>query len=207
MSTSSAVTAQRAERVERLADEPLLVVALQISGGHVVDQGVSPYVVERVGFGHLGGALADDHADLPFVVQRGSDVGVWVDGIAGGDDRGGGLGEHRRVLRQVLSVGAAGRVEAAGRELGGMLGVILADAEDVAVRDERREQLARFGGRCRVQPGYRAGAGGDDLLQAANRGAGVGEGHRASGAVLTYCADPWALCVIDSCKPHVTNLR
>ena len=144
--------AQRAERVERLADEPLLVVALQVACGHVVDEGVAPHVVESVGFGHLGGALADDDADLALVVQRRGDVGVRVDRIAGGDDGGGGLGEHHRVLGQVLSVGAASGVEAAGRELGGVLGVVLADAEDVAVRDERREHLAGLGGGGDAQP-------------------------------------------------------
>ena len=40
--------AHRAEGVLRLADQPLAVAALQVAGGHVVDDGVAPDVVEGV---------------------------------------------------------------------------------------------------------------------------------------------------------------
>ena len=46
----------RAERVERLAADPLAVAELEVPGGHVVEAGVAEDVVERVGHRHAPGA-------------------------------------------------------------------------------------------------------------------------------------------------------
>src|SRR3954452_8625347 len=59
----------RAEAVERLAEEPLLVVALPVARRHVVDDGVAEDMGVGVALGDVAPALADDERQLGLVVD------------------------------------------------------------------------------------------------------------------------------------------
>ena len=88
----------RAEGVERLSGEPLLVIALSIAGRDVVDDRVAPDVIEGAGRQDVSPALADDHRELRFVVDRRGDVRMQLNCISRTDNRARRLGEDRRVL-------------------------------------------------------------------------------------------------------------
>ena len=75
----------------------------------------------------FGGALADDDGQLAFEVDA-LRLRRNADRLAGGDDGGRGFQEHERLFRDLVA------------ELGGVLAIIAADAEDLA-RDDRREEL------------------------------------------------------------------
>lgn len=96
--------AHRAEGVEALAAEPLEVLFLQVSGGDVIDDGVSIDVLHRIFFRDVRASLADDDAELAFVVDFLGDCGMAVDFLVRSDDGGGGFGEENRILR-VLGIG------------------------------------------------------------------------------------------------------
>ena len=122
----------RAEGVERLALEPLPVALLEVARRHVVDDGVAEDVTEGLGAGNVAAARADHHRELDLVVQLLGD-GVVDDVVAGADHRGAGLGEVHGVL---------GR---GGAALGGVVGVVAAQTEDVA---RRAREWGRAGARA-----------------------------------------------------------
>src|SRR3954447_13779594 len=126
------IGAHRAVGVQRLADQPLLVDALQVPGGEVVDDRVAPDVVERPLPADAAPAAADDHAQLGLVVQFLRHPVVRVDVVERAGDRGGGLREDHRRLGQRL--GAVGAVVAGAAELHDVFAVVLADGEDVPPR-------------------------------------------------------------------------
>lgn len=128
-----------------------------------------------------------------------------VDRVAGGDDGGGGLGEDHRVLRHVLAVRGAGGVEPALGELGGVFGVVPADAEHVAVRGDRGEQFAALGGGAGAQSAECGLAAGDDLLQLAHWGAGVTELHGQCSSVRVHGADDRAVLTLNPREAHETS--
>src|SRR5690606_16396053 len=58
-----------AEAVLRLADQPLLVPTLQVTGGDVVDDGVAPDVLQRPGARDGAATTADDDRKFRLVVD------------------------------------------------------------------------------------------------------------------------------------------
>jgi hypothetical protein len=54
--------------VQALPEEPLFVVLLEVAGGDVVEDGVTPDMVERIGLADSAPALADDDAEFGFVI-------------------------------------------------------------------------------------------------------------------------------------------
>jgi len=63
--------AHRAEGIKRLAHVPLHVLVLPIARRDVIDDGVTPYVLHRIGFGNAFAAFANDHRQLGFVINGG----------------------------------------------------------------------------------------------------------------------------------------
>ena len=116
--------------VQRLPEQPLLVVALDVAGGDVVDDRVAPHVIERVVVGDAAPALADDHRQLGLVVQLGRHRRMRLDVVVRTGHRGGGLREHDRLVREVL--GPVRAVVARAPELADVLPVVLADREQVS---------------------------------------------------------------------------
>ncbi len=134
---------QRAEVVERLAEMPLLVALLPVACGHVVEDGVTPDVVQRVGPGDGASALADDDRQLRLVVQCIAHARRIPDAVAVRDHRLRHLGEHDRAGRNRIGRRLVG-IEAALGELLRVVGVVLADAEQVTGRlRDRCEQPHR----------------------------------------------------------------
>ena len=110
--------AHGAEGVERLALEPLIVALLEIARGHVIDHGVAEDVFEGFVERDVPPAGADHHRQLDLVVELlGHRVVDHV--VARPDHRRAGLGEVDGVLRH------------GGAALGGVVGVVAAEAEDV----------------------------------------------------------------------------
>ena len=116
--------AHRAEGVEALAAEPLEVLFLQVSGGDVIDDGVAIDVLHRVFFRDIRASLADDDAELAFVVDFLGDCGMAVDFLVRPDDGGGGFCEENRILR-VLGIDVLVEFFDVGL-------IVLAYAEDVS---------------------------------------------------------------------------
>ena len=131
----------RAERVLRLADEPLAVSALQIARRHIVDDGVAPDVIERARRLDAASALPDDDAEFGFVVDRFGDGPVDPNDVAMRDDAFGDFREDDRVFRR--DAGRRAGIEAARCEFFGVLVVVLADAKDVSPRPRDRRFEAR----------------------------------------------------------------
>jgi hypothetical protein len=131
----------RAEPVERLAEEPLLVLGLKVAGGDVVRDGIAPHVPVRIRAFDAAAAGADDHRQFGFVVHVLGDPGVTWDGLVGRDHGARRLGENDRSIgHRGRSAFCAAVVTALG-ELPGVLGIIFADAQDVARRTgDRRAQ-------------------------------------------------------------------
>jgi hypothetical protein len=118
-----------AESVGRLADVELLVVPLPLSGSHVVNDGVAPDVLPGILFADPKTRLADNDANLAFIVKALGEPLVRVDILAVSDDRSGSLGEDDGVARRVDLVGA---VVPGTVELAGVLHVVFANGEDIA---------------------------------------------------------------------------
>src|SRR2546425_7481807 len=114
----------RAEGVERLPHEPLLVIALPIARGHIVDDGVAPDVFVGMLECDVAPRLPDDQRELGLVIDSGGDVGMELDRVAVADDGGRWLGEYGGVLVDLGSLHSPGLV-AAPRELLRMLAIIL----------------------------------------------------------------------------------
>jgi hypothetical protein len=76
-----------AKRVRRLSEVKLLVVSLAFSRGHVVDDGVSPYMIHGILFFDLETWFADNDADFSFVVRTFGETWVREDIVTVGDDR------------------------------------------------------------------------------------------------------------------------
>ena len=118
---------ERAEGVEALGPGPLAVAALKVARRDVVGDGVAEDEVERVAGIDVPAQPADDHGELTLVADlaglRGHD-----DGVTGADDGRVGHEEHQRGRRRLAA------------HLASVLGVVLPDADDLAARDDRREQ-------------------------------------------------------------------
>lgn len=70
---------------------------LEITGGHVVSDGVAEHVRQGVGLGHVLGVLADHHRHLALVVEHPLGVRVDWDILVRAGQGVGRLGEHHRV--------------------------------------------------------------------------------------------------------------
>ena len=90
--------AHRAEGVERLAEQELLVALLHVARGNVVEDRVAEHVVERARRRDAATALADHHHELRFVVDRLRHARRNADRRAGRDHAVGYLGKDDRVL-------------------------------------------------------------------------------------------------------------
>src|SRR6266550_3776025 len=130
----------RAKGVEPLPQEPLLVIALPIARGYIVDNGVAPDVVVGMLGCDVAPRLPDYYGELGLVIDRRGDVAMEVDRVAVADDGSRWLGEHGGVLVDLCSLHSAGLI-AAPCELLRMLAIILADAEDVSPRGDRGQKL------------------------------------------------------------------
>src|SRR5271165_3740326 len=107
--------AHRAERILRLADQPLAVTPLQVARGHVVDDDGAPDVVHGVGRLYPAPSAPNDDGELCLIVDRLRYGRVDAhDGLARHDALGD-LRKDDRVLRRRPARGA--RIEAARREL------------------------------------------------------------------------------------------
>ena len=120
-----------ARRIKALAFEVLpSPVALDVTRSHVIDHRVAEHVVEGILFGDVYAGLADDHAKLDLPIDLLADrridrnVSVWS------GDRGDRFGEYGRRFWSL----------AFGRSLGGVLGVVAADGDDVTPRRVQRRE-------------------------------------------------------------------
>lgn len=125
--------------IEALALEPLIVAALQIAGGEIVDDRIAENVIQRVAGSDVEASLSDDHSEFDLVVELFHDVRL--EGNLGirphhGCRR---LGEELGMLRQ-LDLDTLGAVA-----LGDVLHVVSADAEDVLRRPGNGRQKATAG--------------------------------------------------------------
>ena len=143
---------------------------LQVACGDVVHDGVAEHMVERIGLPDAAAALADDDGELGLVVELPDHMRVPRNGVAGADDRGERLGEHHRRLGRVLAFLRAA-VETGLAELGRVIGVVLAHAEDVAARLGHRRQQPGAGQR----PAFTRARAGQWVLQAVEVGDQVDE--------------------------------
>lgn len=163
--------AHGAQAVEGFAEEPLAVVLLQVACGHVIDDGVAPYVSVGVFPGNAFAAFADDHGQLCFIVQLARDRGVQGDRGVMADHRLWGLGENHRKLRGDFPVlGAV--VETRLAELRRVLVIVLADAKDISRGGERCEEGRAFQRQAvavRGEPCLQVIPLTDQLLQAAGK--------------------------------------
>ncbi len=133
----------RTERVERLAEEPLLVALLCCARGHVIDDGVAKYVIERLFRRNSSALFADDERQLTLVVNAVIAVERAVDFISRPDDRAGHLSEEDRHIRDILTT--ARRIESAAFEFRRVLVIVLSYAHDVGTRHrDGREQSDVF---------------------------------------------------------------
>jgi hypothetical protein len=124
----------RAEGVERLADQELLVTLLQVARGYVVEARVPEHVVERARGGNATPAAADDDHELGFVVDGLRQPDGHPDRCTGRDDAVRNLGEDDGIVGRRRER----RVDAAATELGGVRAVVDTNAEDVAARQRKR---------------------------------------------------------------------
>ena len=85
--------AHGAGAVQAFAFEPLIVAALKVAAGDVVQDGDAEDVGHGVGAGDVAAFGADDEGELDFVVQGFGDDGVIGEVIVGADDGGWGFGE------------------------------------------------------------------------------------------------------------------
>ena len=96
-----------AERIKRLAHQPLGCRKLIIASAHVVDNRIAENVILPLLGGDVASALSDDKGELSFVVRL---FGPWEDDIiAGPDDGGGELVEDRGNLSESPPVRWRGR--------------------------------------------------------------------------------------------------
>ena len=91
--------AHGAEGIETLAAEPLEMFFLQISSGDIVDDGVAIHIFHGIFFGYIDAGLADDDAQLAFVVHLFGNRGMAVDFLIWSDDGSGGFGEENGIVR------------------------------------------------------------------------------------------------------------
>ena len=141
------------------------MVALLIARSDVVYDGVAPNIVPRLGFRNTVAWFGQDDADFALVVECIGVLGVRVDFSAAGNDGGGTFGEDHWMGGGVDFVAG---VVAGFVELGGVGMVVLADGEDVTVREwwEKGDggELERGCEGC-VDEGNAGGICFDDLVQ------------------------------------------
>ena len=119
--------ADGAEGVEAFAAGPLAVGLLDVAGGDVVDADVAANVGADVFVGaDLVAAAADDDAELALVVDAVGEGGH-ADDAVGGEERGWRLEEEERLFGDFVA------------ELGGVVAVVAAYAEDLGGSDGREE--------------------------------------------------------------------
>ena len=150
----------RREGVERLAQKPLLVAALQVARRHVVDDGVAPDMLHGARRSDGGAGLADHDRELGFVVDRRGETVGDADRRLGRDHAFRHLGEDDREFRHDL-LRRALATDAAVGEFRGMGAIVETDAEDIAPRhgDRRVELDGRQGQRRAGWLGHRCALG------------------------------------------------
>ena len=120
--------AERAEGVHALGAGPLAVAALQVASRDVVgDRVAEDDLLGLLGLDVLAHP-ADDHRELALEADLGRQRRRDDDRVAGADDGRVGHEEHHRLGRELVA------------HLGGVVGVVAPDADDLAPRDHRREQ-------------------------------------------------------------------
>src|SRR3984957_3958112 len=124
--------AHRAERVLRLADQPLTVASLQVARRHIIDDGIAPDVIECVLGADATTALADNNRELRLVIDRRRHLRIDDDGTATRPDGLGHFGENDWTGGHRAP--ASPSVKAAAGKFVGVIVVILADAKDVPPR-------------------------------------------------------------------------
>ena len=125
--------AERAERVRALGPRPLVVLDLKVTRTDVVGDRVAEDHLLGVGRWHVLADAADDDRQLTLERDVIREVGP-NDGITRTDDGGVRLEEDQRLVWH-FAVAAED-----GSHLQRMRGVVLSDADDLAARDDRREQ-------------------------------------------------------------------
>ena len=122
---------QRTEGIETLGSGELTVATLQVASGHIVGDGVSEDDISCLLSGYVATQPADHNCQFTFVVEV---AGLcWVEDRVTGPDHGGvWLEEHQRLRRHL------------GVHLLGMGRIVSADADDLAARDDRRQQSYVF---------------------------------------------------------------
>jgi hypothetical protein len=151
--------ADRAERVEALGPRPLRVAALQVTGGHVVADGVAEDRFLGAGPVEAAGAGGADHdGELALFLDA---VGLrgQPDRVVGTDHRGGRLDEDQRLFGHLVA------------ELGRVVGVVAADPDDLAGED--RGEQADVGQRPAL-------TGEPDLLERQRADLGDGQARRVT---------------------------
>ena len=150
--------AKRAVTVGALADEPLLVLVLQIAGGDIVADRVTVNVAEGVFPGDAAALLADDHGEFALVVDGAGRVQLRENGVAGTGNAGGRLGENDRMIRNGCR--ASGGVKAGIVEFPGMFVIVPPHRHYVPARHgDWREQFDLTHGMFRVVARSRDGIG------------------------------------------------
>ncbi len=111
--------ADGAEGVEALAAGPLAVALLEVAGGDVVDADVAADEgADVLGGAQVAAAAADDDAELALVVDAAGEGGH-ADDAVGSEEGGWGLEEEEGLFGDLVA------------ELGGVVAVVAADAEDL----------------------------------------------------------------------------
>src|SRR4051812_42074118 len=93
------------------------MTALEITRGHVVEDGVAKYMAHCVGLGDPLAVATDDHRNLSLIVDLFADLGQ-RDRIAGAGHTGGEFGKDDRIFGNIASL-----------HLGDMIAVILTHTE------------------------------------------------------------------------------
>ena len=145
-STSSEVATHgpRTERVERLAEKPLLMVLLSVPCCNVVENEITKDVFVSVGFGNVSSGLADYKCELALVIDGRSDLRMEVNDGAVSNNGARWLGEDSR---KRIDIRDRPGLKSTTRKFTRMFTVILTYTKNVAPQIcERRQKRDGFQG-------------------------------------------------------------
>lgn len=92
------------ECVWAFANIELLVITLALSSRNIVDDGVSPDMIQSVFLGYTKSSLANNDADFALIVNGFSELSMWENVFTMSNDAGGSLCENDWVCRLIYFI-------------------------------------------------------------------------------------------------------
>src|SRR5690625_2490116 len=121
----------RTKTIQGFAQEPLLMLFLEITGSDIVDDGIAKHMVHGLLFADRTACFTNNHSKLSLIVDLLGSLLVCGDGGVGTDDGVDRLGNHNRKVRAMLTRSGAA-IKARLAKLPRMSMIVFAYTIDIA---------------------------------------------------------------------------